>query len=86
MKKRHNLDSLKERLLKIDIDIEYSASIPWVYLNKINGVRVTEVYQANHGFCIGLLPLKEDRDFKFNDISEIFKLIRKYEKRRYKRV
>lgn len=68
---------LKERLQKIGIEIEISSNFPWVYLDKVNGNRVDEVFYLEHYFCIGFSPIKLGQ-FKFNDLSEIFKVIRKY--------
>ena len=69
-----------ERLNKINIKIELVTNYPWVYINKINGKRVVEHFQADHGFTIAFLPLRADKELRFTDISEIFKLIRKYTK------
>jgi len=72
------LDKLVRRLNKIDIDIKCVGNFPWIYLHTVNGKRVTELYQGNHGFTIGFLPAKRDMPFKFTDLTEIFKIIRKY--------
>ena len=67
-----------ERLQKIGIELKLSANYPWVYIDYINGKRVTEKFQANHGFTVGFLPVRRDKPFHFTDLNEIFKLIRKY--------
>ena len=72
------LTTLKNRLTKIGIETEYSANYPWIYIDKINGKRVTELYAANHGFTVGFMSSKLGVGFNFTDINEIFKLIRKY--------
>ena len=72
------LDTLKKRLDKIGIDIEFAANYPWIYIWKINGERVKETFEANHGFTVGFLPVRRDKPFHFTDLNEIFKLIRKY--------
>jgi hypothetical protein len=56
-----------ERLKKIGIEVKLVGNYPWVYINEICGVRVKEKFEGNHGFTS-----------EFTDISEIFKLIRKY--------
>jgi hypothetical protein len=66
------------RLKWVGVDIKLTANYPWVYIEEINGKRVTETYQGNHGFTIGFEPIKSDGEFTFTDLSEIFKLIRKY--------
>ena len=67
-----------DRMKKLNINIELSGNFPWIYINKINDKRVTEIFQANHGFTIAFLPIKNDKEIEFTDIKEIFKLIRKY--------
>lgn len=70
-----------ERLKKIGIDVELAGNFPWIYINKICGMRVTEKFKANHGFTIMFLPGRNDSPASnFTDIKEIFKLIRKYNK------
>jgi hypothetical protein len=63
---------------RIGIDIELFSNIPWIYINSINGKRVTETFEANHGFTVAFLPVRVDKEIEFTDITEIFKLIRKY--------
>lgn len=67
-----------DRLKKIGIDVEFGANFPWIYVDKINGHRVTEKFRADHGFTVAFLPVRRDMPFHFTDIGEIFKLIRKY--------
>jgi hypothetical protein len=69
-----------ERLKKIGIEVELVGNYPWIYIDKINGKRVTERFEGNHGFTIAFLPVRNDQEMKFTDITEIFKLIRKYVK------
>jgi hypothetical protein len=70
-----------ERLKKIGIDVKLSGNFPWVYIDEICGVRVTETLAANHGFTLIFLPGRNDSPVsEFTDIEEIFKLIRKYVK------
>jgi hypothetical protein len=75
-------DKLKifvERMKKVGVEITLAGNYPWVYIDTINGQRVIETFQANHGFTIAFLPIKiDDDEIKFTDIGEIFKLIRKY--------
>ena len=68
-----------ERLKKIGIDVKLSGNFPWVYIDEICGIRVTEKFEANHGFTLIFLPGRTDSPpSEFTDITEIFKLIRKY--------
>ena len=72
------LDIFIKRLNKIGITIELSGNYPWIYLCKINNIRVTETFLANHGFTIMFTPVRLGESSKFTDIKEIFKLIRLY--------
>jgi hypothetical protein len=70
-----------ERLKKIGIDVKLSGNFPWIYLDEINGIRVTERFAGNHGFTVMFLPGRNDSPpSEFTDIKEIFSLIRKYVK------
>lgn len=74
-------DKLKifvDRMKRININIKLVGNYPWIYIDEINGKRVTEKFEGNHGFTIAFLPVRADRELEFTDISEIFKLIRKY--------
>jgi hypothetical protein len=76
--KQDKLTSFINRMNRIGIDIELFSNIPWIYINSINGKRVTETFEANHGFTVAFLPVRVDKEIEFTDITEIFKLIRKY--------
>ena len=67
-----------DRMKRIGIDIKLAGNYPWIYINSINGKRVTEIFEANHGFTIAFLPVRADKELAFTDITEIFKLVRKY--------
>lgn len=68
-----------ERLKKIGIDVKLLGNFPWVYLDEICGIKVKEKFRGNHGFTIIFLPGRTDSPpSEFTDITEIFKLIRKY--------
>lgn len=67
-----------DRLKAIGIDLELGGNYPWIYIDKINGVRVTEKFQGNHGFTIAFTPIKHNQEVRLTDTKEIFKLIRKY--------
>lgn len=72
------LEKFIHRMAKKNIKIDLGGNYPWIYIDKINGKRVTEKFQANHGFAIGFSSIKPGQEFQFSDISEIFRLIRKY--------
>ncbi len=76
--KQDKLTSFIDRMKKLNINIKLVGNYPWVYIDEINNKRVTETFQANHGFTIAFLPIKADKQLELTDIGEIFKLIRKY--------
>ena len=76
--KQDKLTSFIDRMNKLNINIKLVGNYPWVYINSINGKRVTETFQANHGFTIAFLPVRADKQIELTDIGETFKLIRKY--------
>jgi hypothetical protein len=68
-----------ERLKKIGIEVKLVGNYPWVYIDEICGIRVKEKFEGNHGFTLIFLPARTDSPpSDFTDITEIFKLIRKY--------
>ena len=69
-----DLNVFVARMKKLSITMKFSSSIPWVYLNEVNGKKVTEKHASEHGFCIGY----RNHYFKFEYEKEMFKLIRKY--------
>ena len=70
---------LIERLNKIGIKMTLFGNLPWIYIDEINGKRVTEKFEGNHGFTIAFTP-RYGEQLQFTNISEIFKIIRKYAK------
>ena len=74
----NKLDVFIKRLSKLNIKIELASNVPWVYLVKINNIKVTDKFQSDYGFTLCYLPIKNDGEFNFSDAKEIFKIIRKY--------
>lgn len=72
------LNKFVRRMEKLDITIELVGNYPWIYLHKINGKKVLEKFQADHGFTIAFMPVNANKPVHFTDITEIFKIIRKY--------
>jgi len=72
------ISSFVMRLKKLGIEIELISNYPWLYLDKINGKKVKERYEAEHGFTIFFQPMRSNEKAEITDITEIFKLIRKY--------
>lgn len=77
-----NLKNLITRLDKIGIKIELVGNYPWIYLDRVNGNKVTETLQSEHAFTIAFAPIRVgETQAKFTDLKEIFKIIRKYAKK-----
>jgi hypothetical protein len=76
--KQDKLTVFVDRMNRIGIDIKLAGNYPWIYINSINGKRVTEIFEANHGFTVAFIPVRADKELELTDIGEIFKLIRKY--------
>jgi hypothetical protein len=76
----NNLDIFISRMEKLGIKVEVMSNYPWVYITSISGVTIKaeDYYQSRHGFTLGYSPIRPMEVFKFNDITKIFKLIRKY--------
>ena len=72
------LDSFRRRMTKLGIELELVGNYPWIYIEKINGKRVTERFCGNHGFTVCFLPIKPGQKMELTDIGEIMKLVRKY--------
>jgi len=80
MSKEDKITIFIGRLKKIGIEVKLGGNYPWIYILYINGKRVTETFKANHGFTLAFTPIKKGKEIEFTDITEIFKLIRKYYK------
>jgi hypothetical protein len=78
-----NLETFLLRTEKLGISIDIMYNFPWVYITRINGklIHPDDYYQSRHGFTLGYQPIRiEEEIFKFSNITQIFKLIRKYAK------
>lgn len=76
-----DMDILKvfiKRMDRLGIKVELVGNYPWIYIDKINGKKVEEKFEGNHGFTIAFLPIRKEQKMKFTDIGEIFRLVRKY--------
>lgn len=66
------------RMNKIGINVKLICNFPWIYIIEINGKKINEKFQSDYGFTVSFLPIRNTQNITFTDISEIFKLIRKY--------
>lgn len=62
------------RLQKLSINVELSGNYPWIYLDRVNGMKVKGKFMANHGFTA--FVLSKDGVVKFSNKREVFKKIR----------
>ena len=68
-----SIHSFVHRLSKIGIKVELIGNYPWVYLDKVNGIKVKGRLQANHGFTVffrGQHDTITDIPLIFNKIRE----------------
>jgi hypothetical protein len=75
---RDVLEAFQDRMLRLGINVELVGNYPWVYIESINGKRVTETFRANHGFTIAFTPIRLGQKLEITDISEVMNLVRKY--------
>lgn len=71
----NELDKFYKRLLNIGITITLISNYPWIYIDTINGKKVTEKLYSDHGFTLGF-SMKDS--ILYYDLSEVFKILRKY--------
>ena len=64
------------RLKRIGIDVQLSANVPWVHLDSVNGIEVTELFKAEHGFTAFWLPVNVGQDIVFFDRRAVFAKVR----------
>lgn len=71
---------LINRMKRIGIELELSANVPWIYLEKVNGNKIKpEDYSANHGYTIAWYPVRlGSKPHLDEDIKRTFNIIRKY--------
>lgn len=78
MEEFKKLEVFINRMKKLNIEIELMGNYPWIYLDKVNGHKVKERFQGNHGFTIAWSPIRVGHELNFTDITKIFEIIRKY--------
>lgn len=74
------LSILKNRLSKLGIELEFVGNYPWIYLDRVNGIRIRqEDFTANHGFNIAWYGIRNEDKIRFaEDPKTIIALIRRY--------
>ena len=52
------------------------SNYPWLYLDKVNGIKVKGNFRAEHGFTIFFEAIRPNEPDQITDISTIFNKIR----------
>ncbi len=76
--KDNPISVLVKRLAKLNITVEFTGNVPWIYLDKVNGNKITTKLDSDYGFTAFWCPIKTDREIKVNSITKLFKEIRKH--------
>lgn len=76
-KNKHTVEQFIRRMKSIGFDLNCSMNYPWIYIDSINGIRVTEKRYSEHGYTVGL---GTDENFFLKGLKETFELLRKYKK------
>ena len=69
---------LTKRLAKLNITVEFTGNVPWIYLDKVNGNKITTKLDSDYGFTAFWYPIRTDGEIKVNSITKLFKEIRKH--------
>ena len=69
------IEKFIKRMKSIGIEINASLNFPWIYIDRINGMAVTEKRFSEHKFTLGFAT--DESMFKDN-LDSTFKLLRKY--------
>jgi hypothetical protein len=74
------LSTLRNRMLRIGIEVEFVGNYPWIYLDRVNGIRIRrEDFTANHGFNIAWYGIRNEDKIRFaEEPKTIIALIRRY--------
>ncbi len=67
----NQLETLVRRLNKLNLKLEIIGNYPWLYLYKVNGKKVKELYLSEYGFTIAYSKIKTN-GIILNDLNIIF--------------
>jgi hypothetical protein len=73
---QYQIKTFVRRLDKLGIDVTFAANYPWIYLDTINGKKVTGTFHADHGWTAFFYPIEIQGKVKFSDRREVFKKVR----------
>ena len=66
------------RMKRLGIETTYASNVPWIYLDTVNGKKVKTKLDGKHGFTAFWAGVKAGDKIKVNNITELFKEIRKH--------
>jgi hypothetical protein len=74
------ISQLVKRLRRCGIEVEFVGNYPWIYLDRVNGIRIRrEDFTANHGFNIAWYGIRNEDKIRFaEEPKTIIALIRRY--------
>ena len=74
------LSTLRQRMQRIGIELEFVGNYPWIYLERVNGIRIRqEDFTANHGFNIAWYGIRNEDGIRLAEPPKtIIALIRRY--------
>lgn len=70
------IERFVNRLKKIGVEVELVGNYPWVYLDCVNGVKITEKFCARHGFTAFFIPVKHGEQVRFSNRRRVFAKVR----------
>ncbi len=70
------INSFVSRLANIGIKVELIGNYPWVYLDKVNGIRIKGTLHSDHGFTVFFRAIRPGESDTITDIPTVFKKIR----------
>ena len=71
------IERFVRRLKAIGIEVTLVGNYPWVYLDTVNGKKVTEKFRAKHGFTVFMGAWSNNvPPWKFTYSKEVFQKIR----------
>jgi hypothetical protein len=70
------ISSFVSRLRKVGINVELLGNYPWVYLDKVNGKKVSGTFMADHGFTVFFRGIRVGETDRITDVGVIFQKIR----------
>ena len=77
----NEIEIFRNRLSKIGIELELFGNVPWIYIDKVNGNKVSrEDYNAKYGYNFAWYPVRngEKPHLDWSIMKQTFNIIRRY--------